>query len=146
MKSKLTPRGQGLLHTILPLLFGSLIYLLFRPDNILLFHWLEQIGARERIDDWRAQAAWLTEYLPGWLLFSLPNSLWTYSFAIYFTLLWRDHRLYYWVGLTWAISLLGELLQLFSWLPGTFSLIDLMFIIIAIVCSYFYIYNFSHKT
>ncbi len=115
-----------LTHFICPISIGSLIYLLFRPKHILVFHWAESLGlysvilnARNLID--------FNYYIPEWIIFSLPNGLWAYSFMFFISFIWRDSKSLgktFFIVLVVILSLGSELGQLFDLVPGTFCLTD----------------------
>lgn len=68
-----------IIHIILPMLLGTLIYLLFRPKSILIFDYLKVLHLEEFVNIWRSQ---LKAFKPSdWIIFSLPGGLWLYSYT-----------------------------------------------------------------
>ena len=64
-------------HVAAPLVLGSLIYVLFRHESLLVFDWLEHLGVdayvqalRARCDHWE---------LPSWVAYSVPDGLWCWA-------------------------------------------------------------------
>lgn len=52
----MTTRLQMLIGLVM-LLLGGMIYLLFRPTTLLLFHTLDMVGLMPLVTDWRTLAA-----------------------------------------------------------------------------------------
>lgn len=114
-------------HCILPLLVGGLIYILFRPTTLRMFNWFENTGLMEAVHAMRRVSQNFT-FLPDWLYYALPDGLWTYSFTSAFILIWgHDSSLKYWLVVPLSLSLIPEFLQFYGLLPGTFDWNDLFF-------------------
>lgn len=110
------------------LLAGGIIYILFRTSEPVFFSWIRAAG----LDNWlsfaRNSSLSLTPHLPGWVVYSLPNGLWAFSYALLITAIWSDSKS--WLKYIWMASIpvlvLGfEILQLTGFIPGTFSLQDM---------------------
>lgn len=113
---------------------GGLIYIFFRTDKLLMFSWFKRLGLSNLISYIRLFS---DEFiLPEWVIYSLPNALWTYSFMFSFVLLWKNsinlYR-YIWFALVFFISVGSEIGQLLKIVPGTFDFIDLFLCLIAIM-------------
>lgn len=110
-----------LLHSFLPLLTGGIIYLLYRPDTLLLFRWIHGsyfsdmvfIARGYRVD------------LPAWVIYSLPDALWTYSMVSFYLALWNG-IITGWLIAGICIGILPEIMQLPGWVPGTFDMTDVL--------------------
>ena len=121
------------IHILFPLFIGSLIYFLFRDKNLLMFQWVDNsifrtlqnyIGLGER---WGM-------YIPDWIIYSLPDGLWAYSLSYSLFTIWRNSKHH--IPLFILISLIAvsaEFLQLYSIIPGTFCIIDITLIIVAVI-------------
>jgi len=115
-----------LVHVILPLLIGFLIYLFYRPNV-----WItKQFGAGS------ISYAEIATYSPlkKWIIFSGPDLCWAYSFASAIFILnhlikFTSHRFLFIVVL--AIVAASELIQLFLKPNFTFSFSDLITVIAA---------------
>ena len=72
-------------------------------------------------------------FLPDWLLFSLPDGLWVFSYVSLILLLW-DNRLNgynsFWVFLIPFLAIASEFGQLLGFVSGTFDITDLIFYIL----------------
>lgn len=112
------------------LLLGCVIYLLWRPDSIRFFRWLDALGLRDCVHLARGYASFFYPHLPGWIVFSLPNGLWAFSYALIISTLWWGRKS--WLSLFWLFSIpivgMGyEILQGLGIIPGTFCVGDLIF-------------------
>lgn len=66
-------------HVIGSLLLGGAIYILWRSTDIVLFGWLDAVGATEWVTSARDVARRWGRWLPPGVLYSLPDLLWVYS-------------------------------------------------------------------
>ena len=122
----MTTRLQILIGLVM-LLLGGIIYLLFRPTTLLLFHTLDLVGLMPLVTDCRTLAA--TCQPSEFVVYSLPGGLWATSYILLvFSLLGRAMR---WQRMIVAsiIPLAGicsELIQQAGLLPGVFDTADLV--------------------
>jgi len=119
------------LHVIisaLALLAGGLVYILFRPSEIVFFSWIRAIG----FDNWfnlvRNSSLPSSPKLPEWIVYSLPDGLWAFAYALLITVIWKGSNSR--IKLFWMASIpllvLGyEILQYANIIPGTFSIQDI---------------------
>jgi hypothetical protein len=114
------------IHFILPISIGTLIYLAFRPVHLTVFHWAETLGFYSLI--LKARTLFDIGYLiPEWVIYSLPNGLWSYSFMFFISFIWGGEDVLekiYFVVLVVALSVGSELGQLLNFIPGIFCLTD----------------------
>ena len=76
----LNPRLKTvIINFLVPVTLGSFIYILFRSKHLLVFHWFNSLGLYPVILTAR-QYFNIYEQIPAWLIYSLPNGLWAYSF------------------------------------------------------------------
>ena len=146
------PANQGSLHglgisrgdllAILgPVCLGGLIYLLFRPSTVVFFRWLEPLQLGGLIHMARAAAEPVSPLVPGFMVYSLPALLWTFSFAYAVGRLWAgDSR---WIraimlALVLAASASFEIAQAMGWLSGVFDTDDLLATLAGFVLSVFF--------
>ena len=122
----MTTRLQILIGLVM-LLLGGIIYLLFRPTTLLLFHTLDLVGLMPLVTDCRTLVA--TCQPSEFVVYSLPGSLWATSYILLVvSLLERAMR---WQRMIVAsiIPLAGicsELMQQAGLLPGVFDTADLV--------------------
>ena len=79
-----------LCHVAVPLLLGGMLYLGFRSEQLLMFHWATALHVNNVVEGWRALCR--EARLPGWLVYSVPTTLWAYAVVAFFALLWRGDR------------------------------------------------------
>lgn len=127
-------------HIFMPLVVGGMIYLLFRPSTLLMFKFFEYYNVSIFKDE-REIFKNFVPLLPEWVIFSLPNALWVYSMSAYIALVWKNKiNRTLWVYSVYILSLLAELLQLSNIIPGTFSIADILLILIACFVNQIFIY------
>jgi hypothetical protein len=111
------------------LLAGGIIYILFRTSEPVFFNWIRAAG----LDNWlsfaRNSSLSLTPNLPGWIVYSLPNGLWAFSYALLIIAIWSDSKSwlkYFWMASIPLLVLGYEILQYPKIIPGTFCIQDLI--------------------
>src|SRR5687768_4131301 len=62
---------------IAPICIGALMYILLRPQHILVFSWLHAASLSELVISLRQSVCGLA--LPKWMLYSLPDGLWVFA-------------------------------------------------------------------
>lgn len=65
---------------LIPVLFGGLVYLLYRPKNIILFEVLNKLGGSTTVDIVRSKVEHV--HLPDFVVYNLPAGLWTASYLM----------------------------------------------------------------
>ncbi len=127
-----------LINFILPISFGTLIYLLFRPLHLTVFHWANTIGLYSNINKTRALFD-IGYLMPEWVIYSLPNGLWAYSFMFFMSFIWGDVKSLskiFFIVLVVILSVGSELGQLLRLVPGTFCLTDMFFYTFGLFAGY----------
>lgn len=112
-----------------------------------MFSWFENIGLTLFIDDIRKIINPFKEYLPNWIYFSLPDSLWVYSFTSAILLMWNNEivKAKYWLLIPFISGCLVEIAQGLKLIEGTFDPVDLIGCIVAFILSIFIINRISKK-
>ncbi|MDC0204547.1 hypothetical protein OAJ65_01995 [Flavobacteriales bacterium] len=126
-------KKQLILGNLLPLLLGSLIYISFRSDTLLIFKFFSALSIDTPIEYLRENTMGLKQYLPDWFLFSLPDGLWVFSYVSLMLLIWNNTISKYnifWIILIPIIAVLSEFGQSIKITPGTFDPLDLIFYIL----------------
>ena len=114
---------------VLPLLVGGLLYIGLRSPQLVLFRWVELLGLVRVVAAWRSVLAPLAPVVPEWVVFSLPDALWTYALAWSLARVWRDSPRALLIGALTVPVLAGpgyELAQWVGWIPGTFDPVDVL--------------------
>ena len=76
-----------LVNVIIPLLIGGLIYIIYRTETLIMFSWFSYLSLDQYVDYLRTFSSYL---LPDWVILSLPNGLWTYSFIVGISFIWNN--------------------------------------------------------
>ena len=119
---------------LIPVLFGGLIYLLYRPKSIILFEVLNKLGVSTTVDIVRSKVEHI--HLPDFVVYSLPAGLWTISFlmAMYLCTKQQNMRIKLSLALPLPVSaVVLEFMQLFGLCPGTFDIFDVVCYVIPII-------------
>ena len=122
--------------SILSILFGGFIYVAFRSDSIILFSWIDYIGFTELIDNLRLKTLPYKDGVPDWVLYSLPDGLWLFSFSSAVMVIWEGEITRYSLILLLSMLILVislEVLQCYNIIDGTFDIIDIIFFIFGAV-------------
>lgn len=103
---------------------GGMIYVLFRPQHLLMFDWIETIGLTDGINTMRERGNIL---FPEWIIYSLPDGLWIFSYSLCIGSIWEFEIKKCIPALLMlpAISVFDEILQSLNMVPGTFDLMDI---------------------
>lgn len=116
----------------LPLILGGLIYISFRPTSLIMFGWIKFFKLSFIVVSLNEFFSYFA--FPSWVIYNLPNALWTFSFTLLMIYIWRHERntkSIFWISIPPVISILIEIGQGFHFINGTFDLKDLFLILIA---------------
>lgn len=100
-----------LFHIFLPLLVGSLIYLIFRSGTV-------------------SQSSTPNFLFFSILIYSLPDGCWLYALLCSLLFIWKnkaDYWFQFWIILVFISSIGTEIFQLQNIIFGTFDLFDILF-------------------
>jgi hypothetical protein len=73
--------------------------------------------------------------LPTWVIYSLPDALWVFSFTSFMFIIWNyevNRQSISWIMIPLFCALFSEFAQALNILPGTFDITDIIFILIAV--------------
>jgi len=112
----------------LALFTGGMIYILFRSSEIVFFSWIRAIGFENWFNLARNSSLTSSPEVPEWIVYSLPNGLWAFAYALLITIIWSGSKT--WLRYLWLASIpllvLGyEILQYSNIIPGTFCIQDI---------------------
>jgi len=123
-------KRQIIIGHLFTLLLGGLVYLSFRQDTLKMFRWFDSINLSAVISELRLLTLPLSDHLPNWFLYSLPDGLWICSYLSVLLVVWDNviskHNIH-WLLLVPMIAIFSEIGQLFKIVPGTFDILDLIF-------------------
>lgn len=125
--------AEWIVSTIL-LLIGCIIYLLFRPQNLLVFKIIDGISFTPYIVSLRTQVN--HDSIPDFVIYSLPAGLWitSYLMMMYLTTKNNTKKLRLMLALPLPITaIVLEFMQFFGWCTGTFDIYDLICYIIPLI-------------
>jgi len=116
-------------HVCFPIMLGAGIYSLWRSKRLLVFTWYGWLGLYAPLLALRAKLAGVRHFLPDFVLYSLPDALWVYSFTFLMQSVWFLHPKSYgrtfWILLPVSLAVGAEVGQLLKIVPGTFDLMDI---------------------
>jgi hypothetical protein len=107
-------KKQLLFFVLLPLLLGGFIYLAARPTTLAFVNYPSLI--------------W-TKSLPNWVVFNLPDGLWSYSLLSFTLILWQNDdslNAKFWILTAFSLGVLLEIGQYFHFISGTFDWLDVL--------------------
>ena len=123
-------KKQIIIGHMFTLLLGCFIYISFRQDTLKMFSWFDSINLSAAISELRLFTVPLSDHLPNWFLYSLPDGLWLFSYLSILLVVWDNviskHNIH-WLLLVPTIAIVSEIGQLFGIIPGTFDIVDLTF-------------------
>jgi hypothetical protein len=129
---------QYVLHVLVPLLVGGSIYIVWRAETLQMFRWFELAHLTGPLYTLREMYGGQSGWLPAWMLYSIPDAAWVYSFSMYFGLLWLDSNPRAAFSLAAAGPILGigaEFGQALRIVPGTFDPADVLLLVVASIAS-----------
>jgi len=122
-------KRQLLLGHIISLLIGGLIYIFFRVTTLKMFGWYSSIGLERFIKNIRKLTLHFTSQVPEWILYSLPDGLWIFSYICLMLLIWHNNissKNAFWVLAIPTLAICSEIGQSLNFVPGTFDFFDLL--------------------
>jgi hypothetical protein len=112
----------------LALLLGGMIYILFRASEPVFFHWIRFAGFDSWFNFARSKCLFLRLVLPKWIVYSLPDGLWAFAYALLITGIWKGSKSrlkYFWIASIPLLVIGFEILQYTEIIPGTFCMQDI---------------------
>lgn len=123
---------------------SGLIYIFFRTSTLKMFNWFDKLGVSEIMKTIRNNTLQYSNELPKWLVYSLPDGLWIFSYVCLMLYIWAETAIKKslpWILVVPIIAILSELGQATNLVSGTFDTTDLMFYIIFSIIP-FLLHNF----
>jgi hypothetical protein len=113
-------------NCVIPVSIGGLIYILGRHETLKMFHWFQLLHLDTYIYHLRlVYQASITSSLPSWVLYSLPDALWMYSFTSAVLLSWK-RKLSFYLLIPFTLGAGSELGQYAHLVRGTYDSNDLI--------------------
>lgn len=129
-------RIATLILSFTALFIGGGLYLMYRSEHLVMFDWCKAIAIYPYIQQLRPQG-----HFDSWLVYSLPDGLWLFSYIILMGAIWAFNvrkSLFCSVPMMF-IAIGSELLQIPNIIRGTFDVMDLLCYIAGSVIGIFYI-------
>lgn len=130
-----------ILHIVLPIFIGSMIYILFREKNLLMFEWFSYFKLDFIIDFLRNNFYKCRTYIPKSVLFSLPDALWVYSFTMFLSIYFKNKII---LSAIFVGSIITEILQLW-FVVGTFDIYDVIYMFALYLIAMYFIKKFEEE-
>ena len=112
--------------------FGSIIYLFLRPTKLILFDYTGDV-LKECIEAFRLISLTCSLSFPSWVLFSLPDGLYIYSYVNLMLYIWdceiTANNLIWYLAVPLYV-LVNEFMQFANLVSGVFDPVDLIFYVI----------------
>jgi hypothetical protein len=137
-----------IINVIFPILLGLIIYLLYRDTSLLVFDWISYIYLDDFIFKIREYLESYKLITNGFLIYTLPDGLWSYSLTYVMCLIWFDIKnkiKYFMISIGIIFGVFLELGQLFNLIQGTFDINDLIVSILFPVIAYIIYFIFYRK-
>lgn len=129
----LSTRSIKVVISLIVLTIGSLIYIIFRSNSLLMFKWFDAVNLTSIINDLRNNYSQIPLY--SWIKYSMPAGLWLFSYMYIIDAIWEKEYISLKRAFLWTlpiIAILSEFLQLCNILPGTFDVLDLISYLLAV--------------
>ena len=130
-----------ILHIALPIFIGSMIYILFREKELLMFNWFNYLKLNFIIDFLRNNFYEYRIYIPKSILFSLPDALWVYSFTMFLSIYFKNRIM---LSAIFVGSIITEILQLW-FVIGTFDIYDVIYMFALYLIAMYFIKKFEEE-
>ena len=130
-----------ILHVILPIFIGSMIYILFREKTLLMFDWFSYLKLDFIIDFLRNNFYGYRMYISKSILFSLPDALWVYSFTMFLSIYFKNRIL---LSVIFIGSIITEISQLW-FVVGTFDIYDVIYMFALYLIAMYFIKKFEEE-
>lgn len=129
------------LHIVLPIFIGSMIYILFREKTLLMFDWFSYLKLNFIIDFLRNNFYGYRTHVPKSILFSLPDALWVYSFTMFLSIYFKNRIL---LSIIFIGSIITEISQLW-FVVGTFDIYDVIYMFALYLIAMYFIKKFEEE-
>lgn len=135
---------RDLIGRLVPLMIGGAIYILFRTASLRMFGWFEVVGLTTFIDDLRATTYHFSYNIPEWVLYSLPDGLWIFSYVGVVLYIWKNSVSFdnlFWITIIPLLAIGSEIGQLLGIVIGTFDVVDLLLYTVGAISPFLFFTN-----
>ena len=137
-------KKQLIFGSILTLITGGMIYILFRTSSLKMFSWYQTIGLDELTNELRKFTFQFADKIPEWILFSLPDGLWIFSYVSLMLFIWKNSvsiKNIFWISIIPILAIGSEIGQLFGLVSGTFDFADLLLYLFGMTLPFIFYYK-----
>ena len=136
-KKRMWYKVVTILFAFLCVFFCGLLYISFRPDTLNMFHWLQQMGVLDYIDELKHNP----DRVPMWMLYNLPDGVWLFAYSILIGCIWNYKLRDCWMFILVmpCICIPHEFFQGLGIMHGTYDANDVLAYLIAIFLGFIYI-------
>ncbi|OFO56675.1 hypothetical protein HMPREF3027_01520 [Porphyromonas sp. HMSC077F02] len=123
----LTSRFFRALLSFVLLGVGCIIYIIFRPQSLLMFTCFDKLGITNPINYIRSIGKGY--HVLDWVKNCLPNGLWLLSYMLLTDTIWNKENTFSYCFFLWIlpiIAICSEILQAFNLVPGVYDPLDLL--------------------
>lgn len=115
--------------SFLALIAGGLIYMLWRENPIVFLTWIGIPGVTDSMTYLRTHTLPMREVIPAWIIYSLPDGLWSFGYALIISRLWTKNTSaikFFWMMTIPLLCLGTEVMQWVGLMRGVFCPVDLL--------------------
>lgn len=112
------------------LFLGGIVYILFYASTPVFLAWISEPVSNSLLSRIRHSSLAATSHFPQWFVYSLPDGLWAFAYALLITGIWNKENAgikYFWMSTIPALVIGSEILQYNGSIRGTFSYMDIAF-------------------
>lgn len=122
------------LLSMLLLIIGCLIYVVFRTRSLLMFKCFDKLELTGIIEQLRCTGKDYSLY--DWVKDSMPDGLWLFSYMFLIDTIWEGSRPFSYYFFLWILpvfAITSEVLQATHVVPGVYDTVDLLCYLFAII-------------
>jgi len=123
--------------SILALVAGGLVYLLWRSPTLWMFGWCEVLGLGRHLASLRVVAE--LHEPPRWLLYSFPDGAWAFAGTVVMRGIWASGKgvmKAFWTSVIPILAIGSEIGQRFGFVPGGYDFNDLVACLAAVALAF----------
>lgn len=126
LQNQIHTRTLALFLAIVALTVGGGIYILYRPETLLMFRWTDALHLNRFVENIRQL---MSIYTPSdFIKYSLPDGLWSIAYFLIMLSIWGKigKESVAWLCLMPIFALVSEFMQLTPLIPGRFDVLDVV--------------------
>lgn len=115
------------------LILGSLIYIAYRKDTLIMFRWFNYVGF-----DFKLIRKSINYSIPNFIKYSMPDGLWLLAYQLIVGSIWENilsKVSMFCIYSMPVVILIEEILQKFGLIDGTFDYKDILCYIVSVILS-----------